>query len=367
MQFRFFDPEQFDSVTPESVKAEAKEQVAAALAGQGLTVDLREGSYTDALLSAGAYQIYKAVQLAADLLAAAVPGEDGGPYLDAFARVYGMTRAAGTKARVQVTFTGTPGAAIPAGTWVCADSGLRYGTLEAAVAGQDGTVTVEAEAEQVGTAYNVGPGQLVRLQFALPGIVSVTGAQAEGGADTETDRAFYARIHMLLSEPVASGNSNNYKQWARACSGVGYAAVLPLWNGNGTVKVVLAGEDKLPVDGSICAAVAAHIDEARPIGAQVTVVSVQALEVTVEAVVVPEAGTAAAEIGADMEAALQQMFDQLKVGAGETVRYNRVLALLLSLPGVLDCTALRLNNGTANLTLGREQVPQLGAVTITTD
>lgn len=367
MDFRFFDPEHFDSVTPESVKAEAKAMVAAALAESGQEIDLREGSYTDALLSAGAYQVYKAVQLAPDLLAAAVPGPDGGPYLDAFARVYGLSRAPGTKARVQVTFTGTPGAAVPAQTRVVAGDAMGYATLEDAVVGASGTVTVPAEAEQEGAAYNVGPGQIDRLQIALPGITAVTGGQAEGGADAETDRAFYARIHLLLSEPVASGNRNNYKQWARECSGVGYAAVLPLWNGSGTVKVVLAGEDKLPVDGSICAAVAAHIDAARPIGAQVTVVSVEALEVTVEAAVTAEPGTAAETVQADMEAAMQQLFDAMEVGAGETVRYNRILALLLSLPGVLDCTQLRVNDGTANLTLGPEQVPQLGAVTIATD
>ncbi len=367
MGFRFFDPEEIDGVTPESIKAEAKALIAEALAQTGQEVDLREGSYTDALLSAGAYQVYKAVQLAPDLLAAAAPGPDGGPYLDAFARVYGMVRAPGKKARVKVAFTGAPGAAIPAGTWTVAGDALRFCTLEDAVVGPEETVAVEAEAEREGTAYNVGPGQIDRLQLALSGVTGVTGGQAEGGADIETDRAFYERIHLLLSEPVASGNSNNYKQWARECSGVGYAAVLPLWNGNGTVKVVIAGEDKLPVDDSICAAVAAHIDAARPIGAQVTVASVQALEITVEADVAAETGTEAEDIQADLEAALQQLFDAMEVGAGETVRYNRVLALLLSLPGVLDCTQLRVNNGAANIPMGPEQVPQLGAVTVYTE
>ena len=46
---------------------------------------------------------------------------------------------------------------------------------------------------------------------------------------------------------------------------MGYVAVLPLWNGNGTVKVILAGEDKLPVGEPICTAVAAHIEEERPL------------------------------------------------------------------------------------------------------
>ena len=54
----------------------------------------------------------------------------------------------------------------------------------------------------------------------------------------------------------------------------------------------------------------------------------------------------------------------LEVGSGETIRYNRILALLLSLPGVVDCGALTLNGDDANITLTAEQVPTVGTVSI---
>lgn len=58
-------------------------------------------------------------------------------------------------------------------------------------------------------------------------------------------------------------------------------------------------------------------------------------------------------------------FDSLEVGAGETIRHSRVLAYLLTCEGVVECSALKLNDGTENITLTPEQVPQAGDVTIT--
>lgn len=355
----------FDSCTPESLKAAAKTRIREDLLAEDLEIDLREGSYTDALLSEAAFQVYQAIMLAPDLMAAAVPTEEGGSHIDAFASIFGLVRSAGTRASVTITFTGTDNTVIPEGTWVVADTGERYPTLSA-VTISGGTASAEAEAEQVGLSYNVDAGAISRLQSTIAGVNSVTNAApAAGGSDAESDRAFYTRLHTMLSEPVASGNINNYKQWARECSGVGYVAVLPLWDGNGTVKVVLAGEDKLPVGEPIITAVAEHIEAERPIGADVTVVSVSALTITVAASVTLEDSASEEVVQLDMGAALQQLFDSLTVGAGETIRYNRVLAILLSLPGVVDCASMTLNGGKNNVVLTTEQVPQLGTVTIT--
>ena len=76
------------SLTPESLKAAAKEKIQTALSSAGLSIDLREGSYTDALISECAYLVYRSIQYSRSLMDAAVPGPDGGPYLDAFAKTF---------------------------------------------------------------------------------------------------------------------------------------------------------------------------------------------------------------------------------------------------------------------------------------
>ena len=243
LDFSVFDT----AVTPESVKAEMLRRMTAA----GLQADTREGSYVDLLLSESAYQYYKAWTMYKVALAAGVPSEDSGPYLDGFAASYGMVRSPAATARVTLRFTGEDGTAIPAGTVALTAGGLRYRTdLAGVIAG--GEALAPATAEAPGAAYNVEAGTITRLWTSLVGVTAVTNPQAaEGGADAESDAAFYRRIHTRLSQPVASGNVYYYQQLALEISGVGQAKTIPLWDGPGTVKVVVASEDKQPLDGSV--------------------------------------------------------------------------------------------------------------------
>ena len=347
--------------TPESIKAE----MAAKLKEKGLDVDMREGSYTDLLYAEAAYQIYKGLSYHQTLLAAAVPSPESGPWLDKYGAMFGLGRTPAATAHVTVTFSGEDGTVIPAGTVVLTAGGVQFSTeFEATIAG--GTASVSAAAAAAGAAYNVAAGTVTRLSVSIGGVNSVTNAASgEGGADAESDASYYERIHAFLSEPVASGNVNHYKQWARSVSGVGNAAVIPLWNGNGTVKVVVASEDNEPVDEAIVTATAQYIESVRPIGAEVTVVSAAALTVNIATTCTLEGGTVAEDVEDALSAAVAQMFLDMEMGAAEPVRYNRVLVALLSCEGVVDCTALTLNGGTANLPVTAEQVPVLGTVTVT--
>ena len=47
--------------------------------------------------------------------------------------------------------------------------------------------------------------------------------------------------------------------------------VIPLWNGAGTVKIVIVDADNRPADSELISKVKEHIEENRPIGAEVTV------------------------------------------------------------------------------------------------
>ena len=61
-----------------------------------------------------------------------------------------------------------------------------------------------------------------------------------------------------------------------------------------------------------------------------------------------------------------KMFLEMEMGAEEPVRYNRILAMLLSCTGVVDCTSMTVNGGTVNVPVEAEEVPALGTVSITT-
>lgn len=350
-------------VTPETIKAELMSRLAAA----GLDIDTREGSYTDLIYSEAAYQIYKAWQQFRVLLAAAVPGEDSGPYLDLFAAQYGMERTPAATAHVTLTFTGEDGVVIPAGTVCLTASGLRFATdLEAALAG--GTASAAATAEMAGAAYNVPAGAVTRFLVTVPGVSAVTNpAPGEGGADGESDAVFYGRIHTRLSQPVASGNGYYYEQLALQTPGVGQARTIPLWDGPGTVKVVLASEDKQPVDQLVVTQAQQILDEGRVIGADVTAVSAQALAVDVAACCTLEGGVLPGAVEEELTGLLEEMFRGVEFGVEAAIRLNQVALRLLSCGGVVDYTQLTLNGRGATLSKTAEQVPVLGSVSITAE
>ena len=237
----------FEDITPESIKA-------AILAEAGESLETREGSFLDSMAGPAALEIWKVYQAMNAVVSIAFVDESSGGYLDLEGAKYGITRKPGTRARCAMTLTGTAGATVPAGTVFVTPGGLEFALTEAVVltgSGDAGT----AEAAEVGGAYNVEAGELSQMAATLPGLSSWTNGPAAGGTDPESDGALYERIHAYLSRPATSGNAYHYEQWALEVAGVGAARVFPLWNGAGTVKVVLVDGGMEPASAEIVAAV----------------------------------------------------------------------------------------------------------------
>ena len=99
-------------------------------------------------------------------------------------------------------------------------------------------------------------GAVNRFPVTLPGLVSVTNEEAaSGGFDEETDDELRERYFEKVSLPATSGSKYHYVMWAKEVSGVGDAKCLPLWNGNGTVKVVIINADKGAASSELISAV----------------------------------------------------------------------------------------------------------------
>jgi uncharacterized phage protein gp47/JayE len=298
----------------------------------------------------------------------AFPDDTAGEWIDARAGDFSLTRTSGAKANVVLKFTraidvGAPN--IPAGTIVCTEDGLNFVTQEDAVwSGM--TAEVPAEAEEIGRAYNVEENTLTVMKVNVSGLAAVTNPEAAvGGTDDETDAALLERWHEYLQRPESSGNANHYISWAKEIAGIENAAVQPLWNGPGTVKVIVAGPDDSPVDVTVVDEAVAHIEAERPIGATVTVVSVGSVEVNVSATISLELGYSGQEVAEALILSLGQTLLTLPFGEDKVLRYSRALALLLDCDGVEDYSSFTLNEGTANLKFGPEETPIVGTVAIT--
>lgn len=77
--------------------------------------------------------------------------------------------------------------------------------------------------------------------LCIQGIVAITNELPfTGGYEAESKESIIERYYTKLRKPVSSGNKYHYEQWALECTGVGKVKVKPLWNGDNTVKVIIA-------------------------------------------------------------------------------------------------------------------------------
>ena len=278
---------------------------------------------------------------------------------------YGITRKPGTAASVTLTFTGSAGTTVPAGTLCVTQDGLGFATDEDLTLGEDGSGTVTATADAVGTAYNVLAGAIVSTQQAVSGVTSlVNETAAAGGTDPESDAALFARLDAYKKTPPTSGNDRHYHQWALEVNGVGAASVIRCWDGPGTVKVIIADMALHPVTEELRAEVAAYIETQRPVTAEVTVESAAGVPVTVSVTVSTDGTVFKLDTEKELTERLAEYLGEIAFTEGAEVVYNRVLALVMGLPGVTDCSGLTVNGGTANVPLDATQIPMLGTVTV---
>ena len=286
-----------------------------------------------------------------------------GTYLDSKVAEQGIERKPATNSIVSVTVTGMPGSSISVGDKVASDT-LVFTISEGTIIDETETATVTAICDTPGKAGNVPIGAINRFPVTLSGLVSVTNTvPATDGFDEESDDELRKRYFEKVSLPATSGSKYHYIMWAKEISGVGDAKCLPLWNGNGTVKVIIINSDKSTASEELISEVAQHIEDNRPIGAEVTVESAVPLVIDVSVSLVLNNGD-------DMETAKKNISEtitaylQKNAFSGTYISYARIGGCILNSEGVADYSDLLLNNETENIAIGETEVPVLGVVTV---
>lgn len=350
----------FDSLTPEGIQ-----DMLRAFVEDDLGLYAGEGGLLNIILAPGAYVFWEALQALRAQVPISFVDETSGAYIDKAAAAYGITRKPGTPASVDVTFTGTANAVVPAGTMCVTADGLGFLTDEELTLGEGGSGTVSATSDDVGAVYNVPAQAIVTTQESVAGVSGVTNAAAAaGGTDPETDAALFARLDAYRKTPPTSGNDRHYYQWALEVNGIGAASVIRCWDGPGTVKVIVADMELRPVEEDKVEEVAAYIETQRPVTAEVTVESAEGVGVQVAVTVETDGTVSKPATEQALTDRLAEYLGTLAFQTGAEVVYNRVLAIVMGLDGVTDCSGLTVNGGTANVPLDADEVPLLGTVTV---
>lgn len=287
-------------------------------------------------------------------------GED----LDRKASDLGVDRKPATYANGTVTVTGVAGSKIPKGELVASDT-VSFAFMMDSVIPASGTLDVPVECTSPGARGNVPVGAVKSFPKTLEGLRTVTNREAiKNGYDGETDDDLRERYYIKVRTPATSGNKWHYLGWAKEVTGVGDAKVFPLRDGPGTVGVVIINSNRVGASDDLVAQVAARIEEERPIGASVTVTSAAELPIVITVTLVIDGNNYTLEtVKASVEEAVRGYLADIAFRENY-VSYAKIGSLLMSCPGVLDYSGLKVNDGVENVPVPEESVAVPGGVTL---
>ena len=340
----------YENITAEGIKKEILED---------LTLWSKDvGSYAYTLIAPVSYQLWVYYTQLEAMVTMVFPDENSGPWIDRHANMYGIERKEGEKAECEITFTGTSGTKVPAGKVFLTEDGLKFLLKSETTIPGTGILV----AESVGMVYNVNENEIKIQQSPLNGLTSWTTTEALGGVDPETDASLVSRYYDRLRMPATSGNVYHYQQWAREVPGVGAVKVYPLWDGPGTVKLVLAGDGYTVPDEEIVQAAKDYIETVRPIGADVTVEAATALTVSISVSVEKLTGADLEAIKEEFTAKVAEYFKTISFNVRSEVVLTTIGRLLSECEGVYDYTSLLLNGWSENVIVSETDIPVLGEV-----
>lgn len=281
----------------------------------------------------------------------------------------GVSRKSADYAIQKIKFTGAEGTIIEKGRIVCTVATEENTSVEFAI-NEDTSIreseetTVNAICTVPGAIGNVALGNIKILAKSLDGISSVENIEmVKLGVDKESNENYSSRILEKAQKPITSGNKNHYEAWAKEVTGVGDAKCFPLWNGRGTVKVVIVDTNKKGATTQLIQDTYNYIDSVRPvISGTLTVVSATEKAINITANISLATGYTIDNVKENFNLLLDKYLKEIAFKV-TYISIAKIGNILLSTEGILDYSGLTLNNGTGNLQLADEDIAILGTTT----
>lgn len=198
-----------------------------------------------------------------------------------------VTRRPALAAAGSISFTGAPGAAIPAGSELRRADDARFVTLEDTTIAGDGTAIGNVTASTAGAAGNTPTATKLTLVSPVGGVHSqatITAPGLAGGDDVELDESLRARIIERMQEDADGGNDADWRAWVQEVTGKTRVWVYPRHMGPGTVGVAFVMPDGSIPDEPTIDAVEVHLLVQRPVTAHLYlfVPAVTEIDLTIE-------------------------------------------------------------------------------------
>lgn len=194
------------------------------------------------------------------------------------------------------------------------------------------------------------------------------------GEDEESEDSLRQRYYDSLNSQSFGGNIQNYKDEVNKLPDVGGVKVYPIWNGGGTVKLVIINSNFKVPSTDLINLVQEEIDPnmkgeglgLAPIGHRVTVEGVTSTTINISAEITYKSGYTWENIKSIAEEVIDDYLNELNMSWEDEenliVRISQIETRLLSIDGVLDITNTMINDAKSNLTIDSNSIVIRGEV-----
>lgn len=229
--------------------------------------------------------------------------------------------------------------------------------------------------ETAGSTSNGNLGMLIPIDY-IDGLESAQLTEVLiPGEDEEETEDFRNRYFSTLSTKSFGGNKSDYIQKVNEIPGVGGVKVYPVWNGGGTVKLVIINSEYGKASGALIDAVQTAIDPTinqgagdglAPIGHVVTVETVTETTIDISFSVTYQDGYTFEDVKSYITGMIDSYFLELckswADGDSLIIRISQLESRLLNVTGVLDVAGTTINGAASNLALSSDAIPVRGTV-----
>ena len=332
------------------------------------TVDKREGSIIYDALSPAAAELAKAYMELDVVMDETFVDTASLQYLMLRCKERGVAIQGETAAVIEGVFTPSS-VELTAGLRFNCDE-VNYVVTEKISAGH-----YKLEAETLGTVGNKYTGLLLPIQ-TVNGLdtaqIAAVLIPAEDGDTTDTLREKY---YASIDGEAFGGNVADYREKVNAITGVGSVKVYPVWNGGGTVKLIVIASDFTAPSAELISKVQTAIDPEgnqgeglglAPIGHTVTVAGAKYADIAITTNITFATGWAWSSAQSQVESAVKMYFAELaKIWADSAttvVRISQIETHLLALDCVVDVEDTTVNGSAKNIELAADKIPRLGSI-----
>ncbi len=229
--------------------------------------------------------------------------------------------------------------------------------------------------ETAGVVGNIDFGALIPIEY-ISGLTTATLTDVLiPGEDEEETEQLRQRFFASLNSQAFGGNIADYQAKVNSIDGVGGVKVYPVWNGGGTVKLVVISSDYSVPSSALIDLVQSNIDPVAnqgegvglaPIGHIVTVVGCGSTTVNIATTITLQTGWEWEDILPDVQSTIDNYFLELSSNwcftGNIVVRISQIETRILDLEGVLDIADTTLNGTGQNLTLSSDNIPLRGSI-----